>query len=56
MALQILKNQEDQLIVLVYCGKNEVTSEIGLRELCWNNFENFEATQYSRIILRIIGE
>jgi len=23
---------------------------VGLRELCWNNFGNFEATQYSRII------
>jgi len=28
---------------------------VGLRELCWNNFGNFEAIQYSRIILRIIG-
>jgi len=27
---------------------------VDLRELCWNNFGNFEATQYSRIILRII--
>jgi len=27
---------------------------IGLRELWWNNFGNFEVTQYSRIILRII--
>jgi len=30
--------------------------ELGLRELCWNNFGNFEAAQYSRIILRVIGE
>jgi len=23
------------------------STEVGLRELCWNNFENFEAIQYS---------
>jgi len=33
-----------------------MTGVLGLRELCWNNFGNFEATEYSRIILRIIGE
>jgi len=27
---------------------------VGLRELCWNNFGNFEVTHYSRIILGII--
>jgi len=31
---------------------------VGLRELCWKNFGNFEANEYSRIISelrRIIG-
>jgi len=47
-------NKAHRIIVkqVVY-DKNEIY-DIGLRELCWNNFGNFEATQYSRIIPEII--